>query len=63
MKEKIIKILKNNLVLRGTLILTLAYGLTSYFIGDGIELFEIVIYFIIAFYFIWGYSHEMKNKK
>ena len=61
MKEKVVRILKSNWALSITLVLTLIYGLTTYFLGDGISISDIIIFFIVTIYFIWGYSHEIKK--
>lgn len=54
--KKLIAFLKNNWTLRTVIFITILYAVSSYIFGDGLELAELIIFFLVFLYFVWGFG-------
>ncbi|WP_378172012.1 hypothetical protein [Aquimarina sp. SS2-1] len=52
--SKIVEFLKKNLTVRIVTLLTIVYIGVSYFFGEDLTLFEVVIFILVFLYVVWS---------
>ncbi len=60
--NSLIDFFKNSWTLRTVLILTAIYVGSSYLFGNGMNIFEIIITFLVFLYFVWGFGKKPTKK-